>query len=578
MIVTYDGKTRITVQTVVRGPAIHDLSRSLPGRKRWLDPLLHIELTRANLETLQKFVSAEQWPLDLRAAAERLQADHQKQLDDLQAARTADLGDHYSWGFKTKPFEHQLRAFVASRDAPHFGLFMDMGTGKSKVICDTLAWNWSAGRISTALIIAPNGVHSRWLTEQIPAHMPDWVPIKTVELFTSIRSSKKYWTQVQETLSWSGGLRVFALNTEALSHKNGVDVCNTVMTPGDTALIVDESSRFGNASASRTKNLLSLRDYAKLRRILTGTPITRGVENLYSQLQFLAEDITGHRSWTSFCAQYCIFGGYEGREIVGYRGIDDLKEKMRPFIYHIKKEDCLDLPPKVYIQRKFYLSDEAADHYTNLFDNLRTEIDGATVLTLSKIGPLIMKMRQILSGYLTDENGVVIWRDPKNARLAELADILDESGDQSVIIWCQFREDIRIISELLDKRNETFMVYYGGVSRKDRDLAQSAFQEGTARVFLGQTDTGGIGLNLQRGSLAVYFSHGGNAESRWQSEARIDRIGQTAERVTYIDLIANGTIDQNPLNNIRDRKAVAEMTLGELREFISATKPDTIRK
>ena len=261
-----------------------------------------------------------------------------------------------NYAFKTEPFDHQRVALDASWSKPYHALFMEMGTGKSKVIVDTIGKLFESGEINAALVVAPKGVYDNWLQKEIPQHLPDriqrkmvrWIPAKT----------KKFEEELYDlVMKPYEGLKIFVVNIEAFSSGRGAQAAYSFLEQNpNNMMVVDESTTIKNRKALRTKNVVQARAIAKYRRILTGTPITKSPMDLFSQCNFLSQTALGGDSFFAFQNRYAVvqkkFMGYRSfHEIVGYRRLDELTEKLDDFSNRVLKADCLDLPEKLYIRR-----------------------------------------------------------------------------------------------------------------------------------------------------------------------------------------------------------------------------------
>lgn len=536
------------------------LGRELPGRKRWHSDKLQFEKTPGNWLAVAQSLSTERWSDDARLAvldARRVEEQREVMTEQAKAPVSADVA---AWNFRRKPFAHQLTALSRSNGVPAFAYLMGMGTGKTFTTINDAANLWRMGLIDTAFVLAPNGVHTQWVTQQVPEHMPNDVTYRALETSTkSLNGSKRDITAFADALTWREGLRIFALNCEALSHESGIKVAERVLKSGKVMLVVDESRRFGNPSADRTKALVKLSKLAPYRRILTGTPITQGLQDLFSQFKILDSNILGHTTFTSYRARYCVMGGFEGRQIIGYQNERELQEKVAPYSMRITKEECLDLPPKVYEVREFLMSDEQRKLYKKMKEEALAELEHKTV-DVTVGAAVITKLHQIACGFLMDEEGKVAWRASPNPRITALLDALEEAGNQPTIVWCRFRDDIESVFAALRKVGRKPVTYYGGMTAAQKQDAVEGFMAGRFDAFVGQVDAGGTGLNLQRATHVLYYSNSTNAESRWQSEDRAHRIGQT-KTVTYTDLTAKGTVDKRIIQLLKQKESVAVRTL-----------------
>jgi SNF2 family DNA or RNA helicase len=474
--------------------------------------------------------------------------------------------DHSNiYPFKTKPYAHQAKAWDMSKEKDEFGLFMEMGTGKTKVAIDTIAYLYDSGRINSVLIVAPKGVYMNWVTKEIPTHLPDHVRYIMASWHAAPKKAEQ--EALDHVMSQSDDLRILVMNVEAFSTERGTKFASLFMDIGGrVAMVVDESTAIKNPAAARTKNVIKVGMKAKYKRILTGTPVTRSPLDLYSQCQFLNPHLLGFSSYYTFRNRYAIMveikaGNRSFKKIVGFKQLDELTKLLQRFSYRVKKADCLDLPDKVYQYRYVELSKEQKQIYKQLSDTAIASLQGKAI-TVDNVLTEILRLHQITCGHFKSDDGTIV--DVPNNRLDELMDVLDEAGDK-VIIWATYVQDIRKITEKLTEvyGPESVVTYYGATNTDDRSDAVKRFQDdhGT-RFFVGNPSTGGYGLTLTAASTVVYYSNSYNLEYREQSEDRAHRIGQT-KSVNYVDLCTQGTIDEKIIKALRAKKNIAAQVLGE---------------
>ena len=256
--------------------------------------------------------------------------------------------------FKTRPYQHQLRAFELSAEAENFALLMDMGTGKTKVCIDSIAHNFEEKRIVFSLIVAPKGVIANWISE-IGAHLSDHIERQVVLWKPSLTKAKR--KELLDLSEPSPKLKILLMNIEAFSTKKGTDVASFFVKKFSTFIVVDESTTIKNRQAKRTKALCSIGKEAQFRRILTGSPVTKSPLDLYSQMNFLDPRILGFKSFYAFQGRYAVvqrrtMGAHSFNHIVGFQRLDELTGLLQGHSYRVRKEDCLDLPDKVYMKRE----------------------------------------------------------------------------------------------------------------------------------------------------------------------------------------------------------------------------------
>jgi SNF2 family DNA or RNA helicase len=452
-----------------------------------------------------------------------------------------------------------------SKEKDEFGLFMEMGTGKTKVAIDTIAYLYDSGRINSVLIVAPKGVYMNWVTKEIPTHLPDHVRYVMASWHAAPKKAEQQ--ALDHVMSQSDDLRILVMNVEAFSTDRGTKFASLFMDIGGrVAMVVDESTAIKNPAAARTKNVIKVGMKAKYKRILTGTPVTRSPLDLYSQCQFLNPHLLGFSSYYTFRNRYAIMvdikaGNRSFKKIVGFKQLEELTKLLQSFSYRVKKADCLDLPDKVYQYRYVELSKEQKQIYKQLSDTAIASLQGKAI-TVDNVLTEILRLHQITCGHFKSDDGTIV--DVPNNRLDELMDVLEEAGDK-VIIWATYVQDIRKITEKLAEvyGPESVVTYYGATSTDDRSDAVKRFQDDpNTRFFIGNPSTGGYGLTLTAASTVVYYSNSYNLEYREQSEDRAHRIGQT-KSVNYVDLCTQGTIDEKIIKALRAKKNIAAQVLGE---------------
>mgnify|MGYP005989319635 FL=1 len=477
-----------------------------------------------------------------------------------------------NYKFKTKPYGHQLDALEASWDKENFAYFMEMGTGKSKVLLDNAAVLYDKGLINGLLLIAPKGVYKNWYDSEIPTHLPDHIETNIVLWKTSDKSKKQQ--LLLNTLFKSGThLNILIMNVESFSSGNGAEFAYKFLSAHPKSMVaIDESTTIKTPTSNRTKNILKLSDHCKYRRILTGSPVTKSPLDLYSQCQFLDPWLLDHQSYYTFRARYSIckkiqVNGRQVEIVVGYRNLGELSDKIKPFSKRILKDDCLDLPEKSYVKHYVELTKEQKKVYEQMKKEAIAFLDGkmqssATVMTQ------LMRLHQITCGHFTADDGTI--KDLPCSRLGELMSIL-ENVEGKTIIWSHYTHDVRrIIKEIKRVYGDDAVVdYYGATDTDARSANIKKFQnDDNCRFFVGTTHTGGYGITLTAGSNMIYFSNGYDLEKRQQSEARIDRIGQT-KKMTYIDIMTEDTIDERIVKALRNKVNIANKIMDEdFREWI----------
>ena len=468
--------------------------------------------------------------------------------------------------FKTKPYEHQFKALKKSWNKEFYGLFMEMGTGKSKVLIDEIASLYLRGKITAALIIAPKGVYRNWERGELPTHMPDQVPTLVAAWKAPSEMSKKDKEDLKNILIPNGKLRILLMNVEAFSSTKGTKYAAQFLHKSSALMAVDESTTIKTPSASRTKNVLRVGKLAKYRRIMTGSPVTKNPLDIFSQLEFLSPTILKQNYW-AFRSRYAImrnvnFGPRSTQLVVGFQRLPELNKVVEQHSYRVLKEDCLDLPDKVYEKRFVSLTPEQVKAYEEMRRFNMTELEGETMTSLSSLTALI-RLHQISCGHVTLDSGET--KALKSNRMNELLNVLDEV-EGKVIIWASYRFDLKHIEEILKNKfgEESTASYFGDTKDKDRQDIVERFQDKNSKLkyFVGNPSTGGYGLTLTAAHTVIYYSNTYDLEKRMQSEDRAHRIGQV-NKVTYIDLISEGTVDEKIVQSLRSKIDIASAVMGE---------------
>ena len=473
--------------------------------------------------------------------------------------------------FKTKPYDHQITALEKSWNKEVFAYFMEMGTGKSKVLIDNIAMLYDKGKINGALIVAPKGVYQNWYDSEIPTHMPNHIE-KNMVLWKATINEKQQ--KLLNNLFKTGeDLHILIMNVEAFSTKKGLDFAARFINSHNTLMAIDESTTIKNPDAKRTRNIVELGQYTKYRRILTGSPVTKSPLDLFKQCEFLDEHLLDHSSYYTFRSRYAVmrsanFGGRSVQIVVGYKNLGELSQKLEPFSYRCLKEDCLDLPDYTYTKRIIQLTPEQQKIYNQMKALALAELEGKTMTTQSAMVQL-MRLHQITCGHFTADDGTI--KPIKNERLTALVDILDEVENKAVI-WAHYRHDINLIVDAVEKKfgKQSYVTYYGDTTNEERQRAIKEIQDpnSSVRFIIGTPQTGGYGITLTGANTMIYYANGYDYEKRIQSEARINRAGQT-RKMTYIDIIAEETVDEKIVKALKNKMNIASKITGdELKDWI----------
>ena len=477
--------------------------------------------------------------------------------------------------YKLKPFDHQIDALEYGWDRAEFGLFMEMGTGKSKVLIDNMGMLYLDGQIDFALVIAPKGVYRNWVAKEIPEHMSDDIPHRVIRWVSG--PNKKQQEEMRSVKDKFDGLTIFVMNVEAYSslkgQKAGAWMAGALGARGMIA--IDESTTIKNHKAKRTKALMKIAAGFKYRRLLTGSPVTKSPMDIYSQCEFLRPGLLGFESYYAFQGRYAVvqrrkMGQAAFQQIVGFRNLDELTQRIDMFSFRVLKKDCLDLPDKIYTARYVGMTPQQFEMYEQIRRHAMVLLDSGEMSTAPAVITQMLRLQQIMSGHLKTDDGDMLYFPSK--RMEALEEIINEHNGKA-IIWSRFRYDIIQITEMLNKKfgQGCAVSYFGDTSDDDRAAAVLNFQNPghPLKFFVGNPATAGYGLTLTEANLVVYYANDFNLETRIQSEDRAHRIGQK-NNVTYIDLICEGSIDERIVKALRAKIDIGAKVLGEdAREWLS---------
>lgn len=471
-----------------------------------------------------------------------------------------------SFPYKALPMRHQVRALKRAWPMRGFALFHAMGAGKTFAAINLAAARFMANQIDRVVIICPTPIKSVWSKE-----MAKWAPcdVDPFILESGMDKILGRWISRQ-----SSALRVLCVGVEALSQGKAPELAQMFARSGKTLTIVDESSKIKTPSATRTKRCIAIGKESEYRLILTGTPITQGMEDLFSQMQFLGDDILNCKSYFQFKNMYCVLGGFENKSIIGYQRVEELMDLIRPYTDVVTKEEALpDLPPKVYQTVEVPLTKEQKAAMTDLKEIMRAECAGEE-LTVNTVLERLTRYQQIIGGFFPfndeDSGGYGITQIPgKNPKINALLEVVEPLGAETkVIVWARFLPELRLIADSLEKEYGAGSVarFWGEISPEDRSKNTDAFQgRGGPRFMVSNQSVGGMGQTWTAATVVVYYSNSFSYEDRMQSEDRAHRKGQE-NKVFYIDLVADHPADRMVTKALAKKGTVAQYVTTGLKD------------
>ena len=569
MIIQPTKGANLSITAPLGGSNLGKLS-ALPGFKKWDGRNLLFRPTGANIRYLIENWPDAEWLFEAKEHKRKfLQSEVEARNTKLMKAEGAPLkADDYE--YKRLPMEHQRKAFLLSRDAAAFGLFMEQGTGKTKVIIDNACYLYKKGKIDMLVVIAwPNGVHRNWVDYELPEDMPDWCQYEAQFWSSNLTKSKK--SSIDKVLKASGKLKVMTFNVEAFTSEKAKKYITRCVDENRCLVVIDQSASIKNPSAKRTRFLINeISQKAHYRRILDGAPVAEGAGELYSQFKFLDPMIIGHDTWTAFKAEFCEIGYFNN--IAGYKNIEKLRSLIDGYSFRVLADECLDLPKRTYKRWSFDLSTEER----RIFDDLKKKDiayftpddidDGVIEENLAMVKN--MRLQQITSGWFP-EHSEPRTIDNQPSRLIAMEKLLQQA-EGKVLIFSRFRADIELLQNML---GDKAVSYAGGISDDDRAAAKYRFMnDDSVLYFIGQPRTAGIGHTLTAAKHVVFYNNDPSLRLREECEKRAHRKGlektlSAGESLIIWDLIAKSTQDTKIVSALRLKKEISEEIMNDPTSF-----------
>jgi len=471
-----------------------------------------------------------------------------------------------SFLYKMPPMSNQVAAMRKAWGKRGYALFHEMGTGKTYTTINLAGGYKLKEMITGVIIICPTPIKPVWdweVEKMSPCEAECWV-------YKSGDKGVEKWTNPQ-----SDKLQYLIIGVEALSQGKAFDVAMAfARAHSSTGLMVaaDESSKLKNAQATRTKKAAKISALADYSLILTGTPITQGMEDLYGQFMFLDPNIIGLKSYFVFKNMYCIMGGFENRSIIGYQREQELLDKVAPYVDIVKSEDVMDLPDKIYQKLAVEPTKQQLAAMKQLKDFMEAE-SGGEVLMVKTVLERLTRYQQICGGNFPfndlDTGGYDVQPiEGKNPKMEALLDSIETlPNEEKVIIWARFRPEVDLIAKTISDiyGAEAVVEFHGGIDDTGRREAIQLFQESTkVRFFVVNQQTGSMGITLTAATTAYYFSNSFSYEERVQSEKRNHRKGQT-NHCRYIDIEMLVPADQMIIKAINRKGGLAQYVEEELK-------------
>lgn len=467
---------------------------------------------------------------------------------------------------KTIPQQHQEHVYKLSCEKEYFAYFLEQGLGKTKIALDVAFHLHSKGAIDNVLVLAPNGVHLNWHYSELPKHGWDDNYISAV---WRTAKTKKQEAEIKGIIEPNNNkLRFLFANIESIRSPRGHKVMLNFIQSGRCFMVIDESTSIKNPKALQTKAAIKLGRQALYKRILTGTPMTQGPLDLFSQCQFLSPFALPIPSYTAFKNKFAIeetmnMGQRSFNKVVGYRHLDQLQTMLKPFSVRLTKRDCLDLPDKIYQRQYVEFTKEQEQTYQSIKETqvaqLWAEQEEKGFVSVTNVLSALTKLHQICCGFIIDDEGTV--HEIKNNRF-EALDALTDKPDEKFVIWTTYRASVKQIVKHLQRKfgRDAVVSYFGETSGEDRVAAVEQFSNNPEVRFFVANRTGSQGITLTSACNSIYFASGYSLQDRLQSEDRVHRIGQ--EKVCiYTDILTPGTVEEKILNVLQSKQELSNSVI-----------------
>jgi SNF2 family DNA or RNA helicase len=573
------------------GHYLHEMAKALqkrrwlPARRLWVfPPILGI------MDSVKQYMPGVTWEASAEAkyASVKKTAEYRDRISNGQYS--LDLSSLDNVPFKLPPREAQKKALLLGRDQESFAYLMDQGTGKTKVILDDAAHNFRCGRIDCLLVLAPNSVKTNWVNpeedvndqdtwDEVTKHMAPDIPVIKAAWFASPSpKAKREMAEFEEAIRLkTSRLLVFAINVDGLNTPKALQFLEKLLKARRVMIAVDESTRIANHASKRHKVARAIRKQCRIARIASGTPVIKSPLKAYGQFGFLDPNIIGIATYTEFKARYSIANPHNPNHVVKFINTEELAAKIAGCSFRVLKSECLDLDPKTHSRRNVHLTAEQR----RLYDDMREEfivefqareqnarMNGETFrVTATNVMTQMARLQQIVSGYLpiidedtNEQIGVQKIGGSTPPKVEEAIEII-ENCDHKVIVWCRYRFEVQEMAAALKKEGVNHVTFFGDTKETARISARQQFLSDPAlKVFVGQIQTGGVGLNLYSANTVIYLSNTFSTEDRLQSEDRAHRHGNVGG-VEYIDLIAPKTVDERVIKVLRDNKLLSDQIM-----------------
>jgi SNF2 family DNA or RNA helicase len=552
-----------------------DPKRWSKAKRAWSAPAI-----RRNVEAVEALKAVAEFSEKAIAGIEDAKA-------KLAAMKEPGKGFPAWYPFKTQPLAKQVQALNKAYGLTEFAMHMDRGTGKSKVAIDLSTALRMEAKIAAVLVIVRRSLRLNWVgydvgtevgqREGFIGHCP--IP---VSCYLPDGGDEAAMKKYQKWLKEDHEFPILIMSVESFSQGGAMKIAESFLTAhANVMTMIDESQDIANHDAIRSKRAHQIGRMSEYRLTLTGSPISTGPMNLFSQFEFLNPNVIGLGDYYAFRNRYALMGGFPNpktgkpTEIIGYQNMDELAILLAPYVFECRKSEVIDLPPKVFERVSVQLSAEQRALYRQIKKEQSYEFGDKTIEVQNTL-ELALRLHQVCGGFISFTDKKIVDRGPgrepkvekttqwkqiipaeKNAKLQELFRYTDMG--KPTIIWAAYKPEIAMIVEALKARypNDMVVEIHGTIPDDQREINKALFQEGKALRLVGNTQTGGTGHTLTAAEMMLYWNNTEKMLDREQSEDRAHRHG-LKHSVLYVDFVTEKTVDETIIHSIEEKMDLAE--------------------
>ena len=485
-------------------------------------------------------------------------------------------------------YKHQATEFELHRDDPARALIWQMRTGKTKSMVDLACYLWKACEIDAVIVVAPNNVHLNWQRRELPKH--HWLSVPyTAFVWDSVKSANiNYDIDFDRHCGETHKLKWYMANAEALGNTKGRKYMSQFLKScWRVLLIVDEVHEFRWATSKRSHGLRAVANQSKVayRRILSANPTDNSPLHAFAEYEILQPGALGFEKFTDFEAQYAIKeeiyipGGYSKAgikrpprkhlSVTGYKNQDMLRAQIAKWSSLVLRNEVEELPELIHGRAEFELLPIQKRLHNDLVRGALARLDGGEFIPPAEGGVLVIRLQQIASGFVVDDEGTVhdLMEDKDNPRLQALLAVAREVPGK-FIVWCRFREDVLRVTRFLNTQAFGAVDYYGGTAKRNRVYHEDRFRNDPyCKVLVGQYQAGGQGLDFSVASDIFWYSHTSDLLRRRQADERATQMG--GRKIGVTDIVATGSNDDKMLADLESRNVTADYLMGTgLRRYL----------